>query len=69
MTTVFPSPKESTTPLVNSFDDSFGDVEGRHIMKGERTENRGADRYLSVEEIRGRQSATKTLCGVRGRTR
>jgi hypothetical protein len=42
MTIVFPSPKESTTPLVNSFDDSFGDVEGRHIMKGERTENRGA---------------------------
>jgi hypothetical protein len=43
MAGLFTGPEESTTTLINGFDDSLRDVEGRHVMEGQSTENRSAE--------------------------
>jgi hypothetical protein len=52
MATFLPSPKEITTPLINSLDDSFGDAESRHVVEGKIAKDRVAkgETASTVEE-------------------
>jgi hypothetical protein len=43
MAGLFTGPEECTTPLINGFDDSLRDVEGRHVIEGQSAENRSAE--------------------------
>lgn len=53
MTSVFSGPEESTSAMINGLDDSFWDIYGRHVVKGNGAEDSSREGEVTCSVKKG----------------